>query len=115
MKDDQLLEARTKYMPHQMLMQTAFSIEYGKDPTAAPIMIHEEMLRCHSNLFSQNCAKDKVLREQHAGCRLLLQALGSYLCPEVTAQQFKKERLELKVIPLLFDVSVKCPLKAHQR
>ncbi|KAH9878279.1 hypothetical protein J1614_003496 [Plenodomus biglobosus] len=114
-KHDQFLEALTKFMPHQMLMQTAFSIEYGKDPTAAPIIIREEMLRCDSNLFSQNCAKAKVLREQYAEFRRLLQALGSHLFPEVTAQQFEKERLELKVIPLLLDVLVKYPLKAHQR
>lgn len=106
---------RTNFMPHQMLMQTALTVEYGKDPTITPIIIHEEILRCHSILFSQCCEKAKAMRDKYAECRALLQALGAYLFPEVTVQRFEKERLELKAIPLLMELSTNYPLKSYQR
>ncbi|KAF2846549.1 hypothetical protein T440DRAFT_227918 [Plenodomus tracheiphilus IPT5] len=114
-KYKQSSDARSNFKPHQMLMQTIISVECGNDLTATPIIIHEEMLCCYSKLFNQNREKAKVLRNQYAECRHLLKALGAHVFPEVTSKQFENDRLELKVIPLILDISMKYPLKGNQR
>ncbi|KAI8930798.1 hypothetical protein NX059_011821 [Plenodomus lindquistii] len=98
-----------------MLKQTPMTVEYGADAKTGSIIIHEEMLRCHSKLFSDRCEQAKTLRGQYAECHELLRKLGSNLFFEATPKEFETERLDLKVIPLLLEISTKYPLKTYQR
>lgn len=79
-----------------MLMETPWSIEYGKN-LVSKLTIHEEMLRCHSKAFEKLCATAKPLQERYVKCRDLMASLGSCGYPEVTQKQFKAERMERMV------------------
>ncbi|XP_014562194.1 hypothetical protein COCVIDRAFT_85043 [Bipolaris victoriae FI3] len=94
------------FKPHQMLMQTPVEIECGPD-LSIKLTIHEELLRCHSELLQDRFTKAKILRKQFEQIDHLRDQIAAHVFPEVTAEDFSAGDHEEKALPLI--------IRAHER
>lgn len=77
-------------------MQTPVEIECGPD-LSIKLTIHEELLRCHSELLQDRFTKAKILRKQFEQIDHLRDQIAAHVFPEVTAEDFSAGDHEEKV------------------
>ncbi|KAJ4373106.1 hypothetical protein N0V83_003397 [Neocucurbitaria cava] len=110
---DNKKELSGDFKPLQTLMDVAISVEYG-ERLSCQVTIHEGLLRCHSKLFEQLCARAKLLRGRYIQSDAMMDRLALYMFPETTTEQFENDDMGAKVIPLILHIFEKHPLLEYQ-